>query len=176
MTARPLEMALLGAIALLFSILLVEAWQIPPPSQAFPLAVLSITLALTLLAILRASASSPGGRLFEPGAGPRSLRGRCRTDGLRTGDVDTLRRRQLRLPVLGISVPSGTAEPRKHPRGSSGRSGLDRLHVGLPSTYWLGVNLPRMNNLAPKPSARSQDASRWPLLLPAAAAFRFRHD
>jgi len=67
MTARPLEMALLGAIALLCIILMVEAWQIRPPSQVFPLAVLGITLALTLLAILRASASSPGGRLFEPG-------------------------------------------------------------------------------------------------------------
>lgn len=69
MTARPLELALLGATALFCIILMVEAWPIRPPAHVFPLAVLGTTLGLTLLALVRAILSPPGGPLFEPGRG-----------------------------------------------------------------------------------------------------------
>jgi hypothetical protein len=69
MTARPLELLLLGATALFCILLMVEAWQIRPPARVFPVAVLGTTLALTLLALVRALFRAGGSRLFIPGHG-----------------------------------------------------------------------------------------------------------
>jgi len=69
MTTRPLELALLGVVALFCLLLLVEAWQIRPPAHVFPLAVLITTLALLLLALGRAAMRPPGAPLFAPGRG-----------------------------------------------------------------------------------------------------------
>lgn len=142
MTARPLELVLLGAMALYCIVLMVEAWQIQPPAQVFPLTILGTTLALSILALLRALFRPGQSRLFEPGQGRVVL---AAAAGLVVyavavsmhylavtfvflfaGYVFLLEERSRKTVVLAAAV-----------------AGIATGFTWLTFAVWLGVNLPR---------------------------------
>lgn len=142
MTARPLELVLLGGTALLCIFLMVEAWQIRPPAQVFPLTILGTTLALSILALSRALFSPEKSRLFEPGQGQVVL---AAAAGL---VVYALAMAVHYLAATFVFLFAGYVflleeRSRKNVLIAAGVAGVATGFTWLTFAVWLGVNLPQ---------------------------------